>query len=185
MVILRPTRKLRSLLPATGPPSASSDTALGDWYVNRIVVGHQPLLLLVSSTSLLPMLAPARDVRGLPGRLAGLVADRLKRYGIEARTVDAEIEAMTPLTICPTTDRAVLGIMVDFARSVSHYLDPGRWGEDALRLAERRLAETPFYASRSVEHVVFPNRTAPRLLRAKWRSDEPHPDVSLDRSECD
>jgi len=54
MVILRPTRKLRSLLPAA-PVSRPGDTALGDWYVNRLVVGRQPLLLLVSSTSLLPL----------------------------------------------------------------------------------------------------------------------------------
>jgi hypothetical protein len=53
MVILRPTKKLASLLPAAQPVPVCSDTALGDWYVNRIVVDRQPLLLLVSSTSLL------------------------------------------------------------------------------------------------------------------------------------
>jgi hypothetical protein len=40
MVILRPTSKLRSFLP-TVDVSARSDTALGDWYVNRIVVARQ------------------------------------------------------------------------------------------------------------------------------------------------
>ena len=79
MVILRPTRKaLASLVPLTDVASGS-DTALGDWYVNRIVVARRPLLLLVSSRSLLPILAPAREVRGLPMRLPGLVASRLKR----------------------------------------------------------------------------------------------------------
>ena len=78
MVILRPTRKLNSLLPATEVIPTSSDTALGDWYVNRVVVDRQPLLLLVSSTSLLPMLIPAQNVRGLPARLAALVEARLR-----------------------------------------------------------------------------------------------------------
>jgi hypothetical protein len=60
MVILRPTKKLTALLPAAQAVPVRSDTALGDWYVNRIVVDRQPLLLLVSSTSLLPMIVPAR-----------------------------------------------------------------------------------------------------------------------------
>src|SRR6476646_119152 len=115
MVILRPTRKLASLLPVTGIATAPGDTALGDWYVNRIVVNRQPLLLLVSSASLLPMLVPARDVRGLPARLAELVETRLRHFGLEARTINAEKSAMTPVEIGPTTDRSVLGIMVDFA----------------------------------------------------------------------
>jgi hypothetical protein len=52
MVILRPTRRLRSLLPVTETPLLASDTALGDWYVNRITVDRQPLLLVVSSVAL-------------------------------------------------------------------------------------------------------------------------------------
>ena len=72
MVVLRPTRKLRSLLPATDVVPRGFDTALGDWYVNRLTADRKPLLLLVSSTSLLPMLVPAWDVRGLPKRLVAL-----------------------------------------------------------------------------------------------------------------
>ena len=96
MVILRPTRKLRALLPRAESVPPCSDTALGDWYVNRVVVDRQPLLLLVSSASLLPMLLPARDVRGLPARLGALVAARLRRCGIDAHTIDAEQQAMRP-----------------------------------------------------------------------------------------
>src|SRR5215468_7751037 len=102
MVILRPTQKLRSVLPSTGVASMNSDTALGDWYVNRIVVHRQPVLLLVSSSSLLPMLLPARDVRGLPSRLAGLVRARLRRCSVEVRAVEAEIQAITTVLICPS-----------------------------------------------------------------------------------
>src|SRR5262245_16757310 len=104
MVILRPTRKLSSLLPATGIGRSSSDTALGDWYVNRIIVDHQPLLLLVSSASLLSMLAPARDVRNLPVRLADLVEVRLKYLGIDTRAIDAERSAMARVEIAPTVN---------------------------------------------------------------------------------
>ena len=128
MVILRPTRKLNSLLPATEVIPTSSDTALGDWYVNRVVVDRQPLLLLVSSTSLLPMLIPAQNVRGLPARLAALVEARLRRCGLDDRTIAAETLAMASVAVGPTVDRSVLGIMVDFAKAVPYHLEPGAVG---------------------------------------------------------
>lgn len=169
MVILRPTRKLSSLLPASRILPSNSDTALGDWYINRIVVDRQPLLLLVSAVSLLPILVPARDLRTLPLRLAGLVEARLRRLGVPDKDVFAEIEAMTPVEIGPTVDRSVLGIMVDFAKSVPYFLPPGDPNEDTLRFAEDRLADTPCHARRSFNHVVFPKYKAPELLSVKWR----------------
>ena len=45
VVVLRGTRKLLKLLKATADLSDGSDTALGDWYINRIVIDSQPLLL--------------------------------------------------------------------------------------------------------------------------------------------
>lgn len=173
MVILRPTRKLSSLLPATDIVPVSSDTALGDWYVNRLVVDRRPLLLLVSSTSLLPMLIPAREVRGLPDRLATVVEARLKRCGVDDRTIAAEVRAMASVAVGPTADRSVLGIMVDFAKAVPYHLQPGQWGEAALRLAEERLAETPCHAARSFDRVVFPDKKASEVLRAKWLANTP------------
>lgn len=160
MVILRPTRKLSSLLPATGIAGSSSDTALGDWYVNRIVVARRPLLLLVSSASLLPVLVPARDVLGLPSRLADLVEFQLGQLGIEVRAINAERSAMTPVEVGPTVDRCVLGIMVDFAKSVPYHLEPGHWSESTLHLAEDRLAETPCHAGQSFDRVIFPKEKA-------------------------
>ena len=171
-MILRPTRKLRSLLPMA-PASTQSDTALGDWYVNRIVVDRQPLLLVVSSASLLPMLLPARDVRSLPDRLVTLVESRLRRCGIEAQAILREQQAMHPVAVASTVDRSVLGIMVDFAKAVPYHLKPGRWAGEALAVVEDRLAETPCHAALSGDRVIFPNRKAPELLRAKWLANRP------------
>jgi hypothetical protein len=171
MVTLRPTRKLAALLPAIGV--ARSDTALGDWYVNRIVVDRQLLLLLVSSASLLPMLLPARDVRTLPARLAGLVRVRLSQWNIEQSVVDAEIRAMEPVVIAPTADRSVLVIMVDFAKAVPYHLKPGQWNHDSLRFVEERLAETPCHATQRADRVVFPDQKTPEVLRAKWLVAQP------------
>ena len=173
MVILRSTRKLNSLLPATEVIPTSSDTALGDWYVNRVVVDRQPLLLLVSSTSLLPMLIPAQNVRGLPARLAALVEARLRRCGLDDRTIAAETLAMASVAVGPTVNRSVLGIMVDFAKAVPYHLEPGQWGETTLRIVEERLAATPCHAALSWDRVIFPEKKAPEVLRAKWLANTP------------
>lgn len=169
-MILRRTRKLRALRATAEPVPATSDTALGDWYVNRLVVDRQPLLILVSSTSLLPLLVPARDVQGLPGRLPALVRLRLFRLGIDAATIDAEIRAMSPVTVAPTADRSVVGTMVDFAFAVPYHLDAGAWDEKTLPATEDWLAQTPCRASKRDDRVIFPDRKAPVLLYAKWGS---------------
>jgi Domain of unknown function (DUF6933) len=108
MVILRPTRKLHSLLRLSENAPTMSDTALGDWYVNRVVVNRQPLLLSVRSASLLPMIVPASDVRSLPARLASLVEIRLRRLGLDKSIVDCEIGQMGTVVIGQTIDQSVL-----------------------------------------------------------------------------
>lgn len=168
MVTLRATAKvLRSLSRSPGRVERS-DTALGDWYVNRIVVHRQPLLLLVSSTSLLAILDWARDVRHLPNRLPDLVTARLERLMIPQPLIQAEVAAMAPVEVAKTADRSVLGILVDFAKSVPYYVGPGSLDELALRRAESRLADTPCYSGGKYEQVVFPKRKGPELLDARW-----------------
>jgi len=166
MVVLRPTRKLQRALPATRM-AGTSDTALGDWYVNRLVVDRQPLLLLVSAASLLPALVRARNVRALPTQIADIVAQRLTRLGIATSLIDAERRAMTLVQVGATTDRSVVGIMVDFAKGVPYYLKAG-WDDAALRVVEDRLAETPCHAGKPSDRVLFPEQKAPELLAARW-----------------
>jgi len=113
MVILRPTRKLYRDLPPSSELTAASDTALGDWYVNRLVVDRHPLLLLVSSKSLLSLLVPARDVRALPDYLPSLIGSRLRRLGVGEELIGAELAAMTPVVVAPAVDRSVMGTVVD------------------------------------------------------------------------
>jgi hypothetical protein len=168
MVVLRVTRKLRASLPESVEPDATSDTALGDWYVNRVTVHRKPLLILISSRSLLPILTPARNVRALPERFPGLVADRLRRLGVSGHLVEAEVAVMTPVHISKSVDRSVLGILVDFAKAVRFELVPGAWSESSLQLAESRLAETPCYAGQSFENVIFPKKKTPDLLMTRW-----------------
>jgi hypothetical protein len=152
--------------------SNQSDTALGDWYVNRIVVERQPLLLLVSSTSLLPLVMPARDVRSLPDRLGAVVASRLRRFAIEPQAIEAELQAMHPVIVAPTVDRSVLGTMVDFAKGVAYYSGDLRTDRGLAGL-EDWLAETPCRSGLTYDQVVFPEDKAPDLLRTTWLANSP------------
>jgi len=168
MVILRRTQKLASQLPATADALPPSDTALGDWYVNKFVVDRKPLVLLVSSRSLIALLVPARDVRSLPQRLAGLVAQRLTRMGIGSKLIDAEVAAMSPVGVGKTADRSVVGILVDFAFMIPYHLERGAWDETTLPFIEAKLAKNPCFAGRPGDQTVFPEQATPALLASRW-----------------
>jgi hypothetical protein len=170
MVILRATKRVLARLRPAAATVGSSDTALGDWYVNRLVVDRQPLLLLISSRSYLPILTPARDVASLPRHLPSLVAARLRRLDIDSSLIEAEVAAMQPVLVAPTADRSVVGILVDFAKMAPHHLEPGVWDQTTLPFVEARLAETPCHAARPFEDVIFPERKAPELLESTWRN---------------
>lgn len=168
MVILRATQRVLRLLPQRSGAAESSETALGDWYVNRIVVQRQPVLLLVSSSSLLPVLTPARDVRTLPQRLPDIIAARLERMQISSLLIAAEVAAMERVVVAPTRDRSVLGILVDFGSLLQHHVHRTGWHDAAMLEAEAHLEGTPCYASRRFAEVIFPVKTAPSLLAARW-----------------
>lgn len=168
MVVLRRTQKLATALPLTAKSAAQSDTALGDWYVNRLTVDRRPLLLLISARGLLPVIQPARDIAGLPDRLPTLVATRLKRLAVPSALIAAEVDAMHPVQIDRTADRSVLGILVEFTRTLPFYLEHGDWDDTTLPFVEATLGETPCHASRPFAEVVFPNEHARALIAAHW-----------------
>ena len=167
MVFLRATRKLLRYLPPVSTSDLSSGTALGDWYVKRMVVDRVPLLILVSSRSLLPLVLRARDVRSLPERLPDLVRARLRRLGVPPELVEAEVAEMSPVEVAKTVDRSVLGVLVDFGKLLYHVL-PEVWNEDDFRQMESRLAQTPCFAGRGFDQAIVPRSKAPELLLARW-----------------
>jgi len=132
------------------------------------LVDRRPLLILISSTSLLAILTPARKVGSLPFRLQQLVADRLVRLGITTPLIDAEIAAMHRVHVGPTRNRSVLGLLVEFAKDTAFLLPIRNWGEVALLEVEDYLARTPWQASGPSASTIFPNKVAPKLLEARW-----------------
>jgi hypothetical protein len=168
MVVLRATQKVLKLLPPSAGDAPISTTALGDWYVNRIVVDRRPLLLLVSSTSRLPIVTTARDIKSLPHRLAKLLEERLRRLGVSGDCLACEVEAASVVVVSKTIDRSVTGQMVDFAKMLPSYLPELQWDEEDLKFAEDRLEESR-RASLRFEDVIFPREAAIQMLESKWR----------------
>lgn len=167
MVQLRATQKVLRYLPSPLQENGASDTALGDWYANRVVVDRIPILVLVSSASLLAIVTRAQDLRTLPDRLPDLVATRLRRLGVPKAWVDAETRAMSPVIVSKTQDRSVLGILVDFGKLMSYIL-PDVWNEGDFIDIEAHFAETPCFVTRGFRETVFPKDAVPRLLEARW-----------------
>lgn len=115
-----------------------------------------------------PEQPPARDVRGLPDRLAELIAARLRRLGVGDSLIEAETSAMGGVVVAKTASRSVLGMLNDFARLIPFYLDP-RYGDDlSLESVEARLADTPCRVTSRVGKALWPDREAPELLERKW-----------------
>jgi hypothetical protein len=168
MVTLRATKKVLRLLPPSPGAGVPSTTALGDWYVNRMVVDRQPLLLLLSARSLLTILTPARDLRTLPARLVDLVGARLHRLGIAPALVTRELSAMSGVCVGPTRERHVLGYLTEFTRTVPFHLPVGGWDLTTLPFVETRLAETPC----RLGVLIFPDQATRALLAAQWSATD-------------
>ena len=97
-----------------------------------------------------------------------MVGARLRRLGVGTAATAAEVVAMEPVMVGGTVDRSVVGILVDFAKSVPFYLERGAWDDGTLAFVEARLAETPCHAGRRFEDVIFPHRKASELILARW-----------------
>lgn len=165
--MLRVVKKLQSQLPVSGNPDTSTG-ALGDWFVTRFVIARNPLLMLVSSTSLLACIEPARDVRRLPLRLPRIVGERLHRLGMSPQVIDAELAAMQPVEVGPTNDRSVTGVMVDCCYLARLYRSDIRWEESQIPSTEMFLWETPMLTSSRKGAVIFPGEHARSILIERW-----------------
>lgn len=141
MLIVRATKKLPRL---TGPPTAGEDdrgsTLLGPWYAT-VLFWRPRVVLLVNESTLLPVLMPLAPARTLTGRIADEIGSVLLAHDVPPVIVDQEREHMASCQLGATTNRSVVGVMVDFARlaDIHHDDDPA---VDVAELA-MRLASTP------------------------------------------
>jgi hypothetical protein len=145
MYTIRCTGHLIKRLPfeITGEVNVPAPTTrLGDWYANRLNIGHRRLILCTNERSLLSVVLPARDPKGLPPRLAGGLKDLLGRLGIPQDQIAAEVSEMSEIVFARTASRRVLGSMNDLALGAEYFFKRGERSDNLTELGEW-LAETP------------------------------------------
>jgi hypothetical protein len=87
------------------------------------------------------------------------VTDVLRTLGISRGDIDREDAEMTESVYGKTTNKQVLGILVDFAKMLPYHLDDG----GTLLDASMRLAETP--CSPLYKTTTSPERATIALLK--------------------
>jgi hypothetical protein len=128
----------------TAAHGAVSDTRLGDWFMTRLNCGRQRYLLATSSRSLLSVVVPARDLRGVPDRMARAVGELLAELGIPSEPLQREVAAMKRAAVAPTNDRSVLAFMTNLRVDADWELHDLAWRPGrTLHYVNVRLSETP------------------------------------------
>lgn len=142
MFTLRCTQKLLRRTPWESSGSdAPPTTVLGDWYANLIICRPQHLVLAVSERTLLPVLVPAKDAKGLPGRVTSAVEDTLATLGVDEAAIRRELQEMQAWRFGKTANRRVLGSMNDLIFQLGYQL--AAHPERSLLDHGLALAETP------------------------------------------
>ena len=116
MLTIRATARLlkrANIQPDPAPPTSTG--RLGDWYANLLILRPTQLVLCVSGRTLLPVLVPAKDIAGLPQRLASGAGEVLRALGVAEGDVRQELEHMRDVRFAKTASRQILGSMNDFA----------------------------------------------------------------------
>lgn len=163
MVVLRLTHKIRKRLGHTVGDrlidSGYSTTALGDWYVNLVRCGREQFVLYTSSTSLLPVVCPARGLaKNIGEQLEVELEHLLLDIGADPTAIRNEVARMKPVELAKTEDRRVLGTMTEFAFMIQHSRRARR--DEGLRELSRWLSGTPCGSLGG----VFPDERAVELL---------------------
>ena len=115
---------------------------LGDWYANRLNIGRHRLILCTSEATLLTVVVPAKDLLGLPIRLAESVSLCLQRIGVPLARVQLELNEMQLVRFDRTVSRSILGSMNDFILSAYAFVG-GAESDMYLDDLDARLNETP------------------------------------------
>ena len=126
--------------------------------IARERLDDKQLVLAVSEKTLLPVVIAAAPYAEIAPRLRVGIADVLRALRISREDIDAECAAMTEVVYGKTTNRQVLGILVDFAKALRFYLRPG----STLLEISLSLAETP--CSPLFKTTVSPDRTTVKLF---------------------
>jgi hypothetical protein len=158
---LRATSRLQARLGSPLSPSpGATTTRLGDWYANLVHVGRRQLVIAVSEPTYLPVVVAAAPIATLVPRLREGVAELLLALGVPKADVEREDAEMEQVAFAKASDRRVIGVMVDIAKSLDVYLERS----SSLLALSMELAGTP--CGPLYKTSVFPDETARALFAA-------------------
>ncbi|WP_202613747.1 DUF6933 domain-containing protein [Ornithinimicrobium cerasi] len=116
MVIVRATRKLLQRLgPVSAVEEQESTSLLGDWYATLLPWRPRQVALLVSQTTLLPVLMPLAPAATLLDRFPEHLAAVLRAHKVPETVVQNEAAETADYTLATTASRSLTGSMNEFA----------------------------------------------------------------------
>lgn len=168
VVIVRGTRKLLSRL--SGPAASDGDqstTLLGDWYATVLPWRPRQVALLVSETTLLPVMLPMAPASTLLERFPNQLAAVLRRHGVDETVTAAECHGTVDCRVAGTESRSVLGSMSEFTHLANAYRS-GQHEPDLLDLSVQ-LSTVP--CGPLFRRHVSPDRELLALIQAATASE--------------
>jgi hypothetical protein len=161
MVIVRATRKLLQRLgPVTTVDEQESTSLLGDWYATLLPWRPRQVALLVSQTTLLPVLMPLAPAATLLDRFPDHLAAVLRAHQVPETVVQQEAAETADHTLATTASRSLTGSMNEFAYLAQAHRVANREPDLlALSLQLATVPSGPLYARH-----VSPDRELAALL---------------------
>jgi hypothetical protein len=170
VLIVRATRKLLNVV---GPPDLRPDehdtTTLGPWYATRMP-WRTRVAMLVSESTLLPVLMPLTPAASWPARIAAQIAIVLAAHDAPGAFVESELQAMRDRRLGPTASRSVVGVMNEFVRLAE--VHRAHDGVPDLLALSMRLSTTP--CSPLYHRHVSPDRELASVLSTYRQSARSH-----------
>jgi len=133
-------RRIGRIHGADSAAAQRSTGALGDWYATALTWRPQAALF-VNKATLLPVLLPLAPAGTVTSRFPAALDQTLAAHHVPRAFRDTELAHMTDCHLAPTSNRSVVGIMVEFSRLARAYRATAET-PDLLELA-LWLAKTP------------------------------------------
>lgn len=164
MVIVRATRKLLKRLGAAPVVEGEESTTLfGDWYATVLSWRPRQVALLVSESTLLPVLMPLAPAASLLDRFPDQLADVLARHQVDEVTVGRESMQTRDYRVAPTASRSIVGSMNEFAFLADAY----RQEDPELDLMDLSIRLSTVPCGPLYRRHVSPDRELHALLEAR------------------
>ena len=163
VVIVRATKKLLTRLSGPAPSAADeSTTLLGDWSATMLPWRPRQVALLVSETTLLPVMMPLAPSATLLDRFPDQLAAVLRRHRVDEAVITHECSETVEHRLAATKSRSVLGSMNEFSYLAEAY----RLGDPTLDLVGLSIELSTTPCGPLYRRHVSPDRELLALIKA-------------------